>query len=400
MKKFWLVFKYEFLSHVLRKRFIFALLSMPLFVILLVGVGFLAVWADYDGRPMGYVDNSGAFKDALRPPSNAEALFPPIEIVAYPTEQQARQDLEAKKIQTYFVIDVAYLKNGKVKMVAADASKENTRNDFNDFLKYNLLQTQPPEIAKRVLNGPDVTIQSLSSSRRMNNNDILNIILPVVAGLLFVVLINTSGSYLVQALVDEKENRTMEIVVTSVSPGQLMAGKIVGDLCVGWTELVAWLGFGLLGLAFARRFIPGAGTLDINMDTVWLTVLTLLPASIMVAALMAMAGATTTDSREAQQVAGLFTLPVMIPYFLLTQLMSSPNSPLSVGLSLFPLTAPISLAMRAAFTEIPTWQLIVSFSLLILCAAGALWVSSRAFRLGMLRYGKRLPWRVIFGKAG
>ena len=118
------------------------------------------------------------------------------------------------------------------------------------------------------------------------------------------------------------------------------------------------------------------------------------------AALMAMAGATTTDSREAQQVAGLFTLPVMVPYFLLETLMSSPNSPLAVGLSLFPLTAPISLSMRAAFTEIPSWQLIVSFSLLILCAIGALWVSSRAFRLGMLRYGKRLPWRVIFGKAG
>src|SRR5512142_1680756 len=109
MKKFWLVFKHEYLSHVLRKRFIFALLSMPLFVVLLVGVGFLAVWSDYDGRPMGYVDNSGVFTDAVPVPVNADALFPPINILAYTSEQQARQDLDARKIQTYFVIDASYL---------------------------------------------------------------------------------------------------------------------------------------------------------------------------------------------------------------------------------------------------------------------------------------------------
>jgi ABC-2 type transport system permease protein len=281
-----------------------------------------------------------------------------------------------------------------------DATKENTRDEFDSFLHYNLLRGQSDAVRTRLLSGPDITIQSLSSSRRMDKNEFLNILLPLVSGILFVVVINTSGTYLVQALVEEKENRTMEIVVTSVSPGQLMAGKVVGDLLVGLTELVVWLFFGFLAFFFAQRYFPGAENLRINMDSLWLMVLTLLPAFVMVAALMALAGVTTTDSREAQQMAGLFTLPIMIPFFLLTQLMQSPNSPLSIGLSLFPLTAPISMPMRVAFTEVPIWQIGVCLALLVLCAAGALWLAGRAFRLGMLRYGKKLPWRAIFAKGG
>jgi ABC-2 type transport system permease protein len=106
-----------------------------------------------------------------------------------------------------------------------------------------------------------------------------------------------------------------------------------------------------------------------------------------------------SDTREAQQVAGLFTLPVVVPFWLLMPLMESPNSPLSVGLSLFPLTAPISMAVRAAFTDVPAWQIALCIGLLVVCAFGALWIAGRAFRMGMLRYGKRLTWREIFRKA-
>ena len=67
---------------------------------------------------------------------------------------------------------------------------------------------------------------------------------------------------------------------------------------------------------------------------------------------------------------------------------------------MFPLTAPITLPLRAAFTDVPAWQFITSILLLILCALGALWLAGRTFRMGMLRYGKRLAWREIFGKAG
>jgi ABC-2 type transport system permease protein len=399
MTKFWLVFRNEYLRHVLRKRFIFALLSMPLFVGLLVGVGILAVWADYDGRPVGYVDPSGFFKNARSVPQKSDSLFPPLIIKAYSTITDVKTALENQQIQAYFIIDSHYLDNGQVEATAQGTIKDSTRQDFQSFLRYNLLAGQTDQVAERVLNGPEIVIQSLNTNRKMAGNEFINILLPLVSGLLFIVVVNTSGSYLVQALIEEKENRTMEIVITSVSDQQLMAGKVVGNLSVGLTELIIWLLFGFLGFVIAQRYFPGAQNLNINMDFVALMIITLLPAFVMVAALMAAIGSTSTNSREAQQWAGLFTLPIVIPFWLIVPLMESPNSPLAVGLSLFPLTAPITLPLRAAFTEVPAWQIGVSLLLLVACAIGALWLAGRTFRLGMLRYGKRLAWREVFRKA-
>jgi ABC-2 type transport system permease protein len=113
---------------------------------------------------------------------------------------------------------------------------------------------------------------------------------------------------------------------------------------------------------------------------------------------MAIAGAMATDSREAQQVAGLLTLPIFIPYWFATPLLSNPYSPLAIGLSLFPLTAPVALPLRASVAQIPVWQNVLAVSLLTLFAAAALWLAARVFRMGMLQYGKRLEWREIFSR--
>jgi ABC-2 type transport system permease protein len=120
------------------------------------------------------------------------------------------------------------------------------------------------------------------------------------------------------------------------------------------------------------------------------------PAFIMIAGLMAAVGAMVTEGREAQQMATIFTLPLFVPLWFVGPLMTNPNSPLVVGMSLFPLTSPMTMPLRAAFTTVPTWQLVTSLAILYLCAAGALILAGRAFRIGMLQYGRRIKWREIF----
>ena len=399
MRKFWLIFRNEYLRHVKRKRFIFALLSMPLFVGLMVGVGLLAVWADYDSRPVAYMDQSGFFANAVPVPEGTDSLFPPTKFIAYSNENEAKTALVDQQVQAFFLIDANYLNNGKVTLFTDNTVKDTTRNDFQKFLRYNLLTGLPAQTSDRLIEGPDIVVQSLKSNRNMAGNEFVSLLMPLVAGLLFIVVVNTSGSYLVQALVEEKENRTMEIVVTSVSHSQLMSGKVAGNLAVGLTELVVWLAFGFLGFIIAQRYIPGAQNLKIGSEFVLLMILTLLPAFVMVAGLMAAIGATSSDTREAQQWAGLFTLPIVIPFWLIVPLMESPNSALAVALSLIPITAPITMPLRAAFTEVPPWQIIASLALLVASAFGSLWLAGRTFRLGMLRYGKRLSWREVFRKA-
>jgi ABC-2 type transport system permease protein len=227
----------------------------------------------------------------------------------------------------------------------------------------------------------------------------MTIILPLLAGILFMIAINTSGGYLMHAVVEEKENRTMEVIVTSISPNQLIAAKTIGNLAVGLTQLVIWILFVLILMPLVKYFVPSIGNMGVDPTSILLMAAVFLPAFVMVGALMAAVGATATESREAQQIAGLFTLPIVVPYWFVSAIMLSPNSPLSVGMSLFPLTAPVALPLRAAFTTIPIWQTALTISLLIICALGALWIAGRAFRLGMLRYGKRLAFKEIFSRA-
>jgi ABC-2 type transport system permease protein len=106
-------------------------------------------------------------------------------------------------------------------------------------------------------------------------------------------------------------------------------------------------------------------------------------------------GSAVSELRHAQQIAGFLNLAFMIPFFFIVLIMVQPNSPLVVGLTLFPVTAFATIALRWGLSDIPTWQLIVSWLILVITATISLWVSSRVFRSGMLHYGQDLNLRSI-----
>jgi ABC-2 type transport system permease protein len=222
---------------------------------------------------------------------------------------------------------------------------------------------------------------------------------PFVAGLMFFIVVMTSGGYLLQAVVEEKENRTMEIMVTSVSPNQLMTGKIIGNIAVGLTQLFFWLIFGWIGLKIGGFFWPVLQDFSLPTNYVLVLFLVLLPSFVMVAAIMSAIGSTMTETREAQQISSLFSLPIMIPYYLASPIMMNPNSILAIALSFFPLTAPVTILIRMAVTVVPLWQIVLNVLILILFAIAAIWFAGRAFRMGMLRYGKKLSIKEVLGKA-
>ncbi|HWQ47224.1 MAG TPA: ABC transporter permease [Longilinea sp.] len=396
MKKVWLIFKHEYLRHVLRKRFLFGLLSFPLIGILVIGVIALEIAVQMDNTPIGYVNDPQIFTQLQPLPEEDNSIFSSSPVITFATEDEARTALDTGEIQAYFVLDPGYLDNGQARMVAQEAVADNVEGDFGDVLRYNLTLTQPPEVINRLSEGDTVISRSLDGTREADTNNFLILLVPLLVGLIFIVAINTSGSYLLQAVVEEKENRTMEIIVTSVSPGQLMAAKTIGNLSVGLTQLIVWVLFALLTVFFTRNLLPIGLSFDLDPAFIILLVLTLLPAFIMIGGLMAAIGAMASESREAQQIAGLFTLPIMIPYWFISAIMLNPNGGLSVALSMIPFTAPVALPLRAAFTTIPIWQIGLAIGLLVLCAIGSLWLAGRLFRIGMLRYGKRLRWNEIF----
>jgi ABC-2 type transport system permease protein len=397
MIKFWRIASHEYLRHVLRKRFIFALLSLPLMIVVIALVGFLAVAVETSSKPAGYVDLSGWLSNPIAfPDPEKGGLFKDVNLLRFDSEKEARQALDAKQIQAYYVLESDYLQTGKVRLVAYEPPSSNVSDAFTQFLRANLLSQTPADVSNRILEGSQVVVRSPDAGRQFDSTQWYNMLLPILAGILFIIVINISGGYLLQAIVEEKENRMIEIVVTSVSPNQLMAGKVIGNLSVGLTQLLIWILFPAAAFLVLRTRVAVLQTVRFDTEFAVLSLLTLLLAFVMIAALMATIGATVAEAREAQQISGLFTLPMVVPFWFISQIMMNPNGTLAAALSIFPLTAPISLPLRAAFTSIPIWQMVLSLGLLAFSAVASVWFAGRAFRLGMLRYGKRIRLKEIF----
>ena len=397
MNRIWLVLKHEYLRHITKKRFILAILSLPLFIVVIIGVGMFSALISTDFSPVGYVDNSGLLRNPIYQEEKESSIFnKPIKFLKFDDETIARNALINGEIQAIYILNEDYMETGKGRIIANEFPGSEVTDQFLDLLRLNLLKSLDPDIIDRVIDGADVEIQSAEDNRSTNNENFLTLMLPFISGLLFILAVNISGGYLLQAVVEEKENRTMEIVITSVSPTQLMTGKIIGNLGVGLTQLVIWILFGAIGIIFATNTFPELKLAQIDSKFLIIVLLTFIPAFVMVSALMATLGATTTDVKEAQQVAGLFTLPIAMPFWFSNLLIENPNSPFAIFLSIFPLTAPISLPLRVAFTNVPLWQTAITIVLLISIAIFSLWLAGKAFRLGMLRYGKRLSFKEIF----
>ena len=399
MSKFWRIAWQEYSRHVFRKRFLLALFSVPLLLAFMAILIFVIVWTNTSSTPIGYIDQSGLLAGAIPQPP---AKFPErtIRMQAYPDEASARTDLDAGNLQAYYVIPQDYLQSGHLVEYYNKEPKGMAASQFTDFLKANLLVNVPPQIATRIQLGSTFIVVSADKTRQASQDQIVNIVLPFIAGILFIVAMSTSSGYLLQAVVEEKENRTMEIMVTSVSPGQLMSGKTIADMAVGLTQLLVWSIFILLILIIGKSYVSFLSGFTFPVETIALLSAVMIPAFIMISGLMAAIGATVTEGSEGQQIMGLFTIPIWLPYILIAVFIQNPNSPLAVIMTLFPLTAPMTIAIRMAFTTIPTWQYLTSLIILLISAAGAVWLAGRAFRLGMLRYGQRLRLREIFSHQG
>lgn len=395
MNKFWRVAIHEYRRHVLRRRFLFALLSVPGLILVMILVGFMIATANRSDLPVGYVDQSGLLANPL-PPPEPDPSNDPLALVAFQTQSEAEADLESKEIQAYYLLPPDYQRTGRAQLFYVTELSSDAEEQFADFLRLNLLRDQPEAVANRLISGDNLTVRTPDGSREMSERDWFNIFTPFAAGLAFIIAIFTTSGYLMQAVVEEKENRTIELLITSVSPFQMMAGKIIGIIGVGLTQIVAWLSVAFLAVLIGRSTFDWLQALTISPGFVGLMVVVMLPSFVLVAALMAAVGATVTEAREGQQVSGLFTLPVMVPYWFTYQIMSNPNGSLAIVLSYFPLTAPVALTMRAGFTALSLGEVLLSVGLLVLSAIAALWLAGRAFRLGMLRYGQRVNLRELF----
>jgi ABC-2 type transport system permease protein len=395
MSKVWQIAEQQFRQEVLKRGFLLALLSLPLFLGLMIGMGALGNALNRHEVVIGYVDPAGAL---VRTPLPAESSRASLRRFDTPAAAQAA--LEGGQVSAYYLLPDDPELTGRSELVYFQRPDDAALHSVEDTVRRNLMAGQPPEVVDRLIAGPLLTVRAAALGREFGaRGPRASDVMPLVVAVLTVFLVLTVSGTLMEALVVEKENRTVEIVMTSVSPGRLMAGKILGIAGMALILLVAWVLFfvaaawlgGVLGIAWLQDVRP-------NWRDLGLLAVVALPSLLFISALMAMIGATLAHAEEAGQIGALTFMVLLLPIYLFFMFARDPHGPLSIAFSLVPVTAVAALATRSMFAQVPASQYVIAALVSLLCAVVTIWLTGRAFRASMLRYGQRLRLGRLLGR--
>ncbi len=384
MARIWLIAKHEYLTNLKRRSFLFGAFGIPIITILLMTLVFGVIINNetdvtHIGN-VGYVDQSGVLAKKISEPSYFRD---------YPSEDAAKAALDSGAIGAYFVVPADYLNSGDIKAISTTSIPDALNSDLDSYLRANLSAGLDPQTAARLQDPMETSIRTLDNGRVIKDSAVGGLFLmPIIFVMVFLFASQTTGSYLMSGVVEEKSNRIMEILITSVTPLQLLFGKIIGLGLLGLTQLLIWLIGGYITLMVGHNlsFLEGV---TIPPDLLIVGIVYFLLGYFLLATIMAGIGVVIGSEQESRQFAAIFTIVLIIPFFLITSFITDPNGTVVTVLSLFPLTAPISVILRVGFSSIPTWQLIASIVILLLTSLVTAWVSARIFRWALLLYGKR-----------
>ena len=395
MHKFWLVAKQEYRNRTFQRSFIIGTLIIPVMIAIVIGVTILIIAQEMDDRPFGYVDYSGTLSKATMPQNEKET----VDIIAFPDIASAESALYAEEIQGFHILPEDYLDTLFVDLYyLEEAPASRVLRDFDDYVRANIISDSPTAGQVRLMEGTELTVRSMNGSREFQDNGsgVITVILPFAIAMFFLFAIMGASGYFLQVVTDEKENRTMEIMVTSISPLQLIGGKSVALVAVGLTQLGIWVASIAIAWIFAKNFFEELQSVQLPWDVLIILAIFFIPSYAIIAGLMICIGSIVSELQEGQQISGVFNLLFTFPVFFAALVFANPNSPLMVFLSFWPTTSLITLIMRWGFTIIPWWQIALSWTICSITALAILWLATRLFRIGMLRYGQRITLKTAF----
>lgn len=381
----WLVARHEFLTNVRRRSFLFAAFGAPLFTILVMYIVFAITVESFGGTEgiglIGYVDESGVLAAAIDQPED----FRP-----YPDGNAARAAMDAGEIDGYFSLPSNYIDTGVVNLYLRSSSvPEGLYDQIDTFLIANIGSSVEADRLERLQDPVNTQLLTLDNGRLIRDSGIAGLFLtPIIFVMVFMLASQTSSGYLMSSVVEEKGNRIMEILITSVTPMQLLVGKIIGLGALGLLQLGIWMIGGAVALQLGQNTELLSGVY-IPPDMLMLGLIYFLLTYFLIASLMAGIGATAGGEQESRQLSSIFSLLLFLPFFFLYNLITDPNGTISTILTLLPFTSPVTTIFRMAFGTVPTWQLVVSLIVQIVTTVLIMWAAARVFRWSLLMYGKR-----------
>ena len=419
MSKIGIVIQREYFNRVKKKSFILLTILMPLIFIGLVGgTLFLSTIKDTTARVIMVVDSTGKYIHVLKDTEQFQFVIANDDHVDF--RSQSNQSVYATLVITKDLLeDPSALTLYSQKQVTPDTEKAITRQ-LDDFLRDEKIESYQIPDLKRIMAESKISVQMKtvkwdeSGNEKASSTEIASLIGMLFTFVIFI-FIFTCGGMVMQGVLEEKTNRIVELMVSSVKPFELMMGKIIGIGLVVLTQFLLWaILFGMISVSasfiFALFVSPeiistAAATasvppVDISQKIFELLgsvnlleislyfIIFFIGGYLLYASIFAAVGAMVNNQEDTQQ----FMMPIMIlavfAFYTGIYSMQNPDGPLAYWTSLFPLSSPIVMMIRLPF-DIPWWQKIVSIGLLYLTAILMIKLTGKIYRIGILMYGKK-----------
>lgn len=411
MKKTLMIMAAEIRTSLRRKSFVIIAIVVPLLLgLIALGIGLVnrnameTVLADVAASPAppsalaGYVDAGNLIR-------TVPADLPADRLLRYDDAAAARAALDAGAIAGYYVIAPDYLQSGAVTYITQDFSVLSDSLDtslMEQLLLINLLGGDA-SLASAVQQPFQVQATSLAPVVAASEESWISELFPLFMVLVLYMALIIPGGILVNALIDEKKNRVMEVLMTSVSPAQMVTGKVAALGLLGLLMTALWLGvlWSIARFGGSALSIPAGFSLPTGL-LAWALVY-FLGGYAIYGAQFAGIGALAPDVNQTKSVTWIVMLPIIVAYMFMAVAFDNPTGPFAVALSLFPLTSSVAMIGRMAATEVPLWQAVLAALLQFVTAYFIIRLTAQMFRAQYLLTGQPLTaksfYRTLLGRA-
>jgi ABC-2 type transport system permease protein len=439
MNKTLLILKREYLTRVKKKSFIIMTLLVPLMMAALTILpAYLATMDDKEERTIAVYDPTSLILNQLE--SNEFTKF---HYIPEPEFQELRKNFKSDKYYAVLHIPVNILTTGHAEMI----SDKQVTFDIKNLITRRIENIIEGEKRKQVIDEigvPDLekklastktnitldTIKMGEEGKAVKSSTEIAMAIGYVAGFLIYMFVFIYGTMVMRGVMEEKSNRIVEVIISSVKPFQLLFGKIIGIGFVGLTQIGIWI---ILAIAIttglttfagqgsaetaaqAQNIMSGPGMQQIANNpeaqnkvveiigmignlNVPLIVFGLffyfICGFILYASLMGAIGSAVDSDEDAQQMMLPVTMPLIFSIIILFAVAKNPEGPLAFWASMIPLTSPVTMMVRIPY-GVPAWEIVLSMSLLLGTILGTIWMAGKIYRTGILMYGKKVNFKEI-----
>jgi ABC-2 type transport system permease protein len=416
-----LVLKREYLTRIRSKAFIVTTLLVPLGIVVLFGIGFfMAVWESETEHTIGIVDQTDVLYPRLkelnprRYTNMSDTQIDSIRSMVIRGEIEGYIVLTETNIDSARSPELVYGGGGGVGL------QTSLRNELADVIREERLSRSnvSDEVKQIFETRPGLDSRKLTQEGRETEDDTgFLTVVGMFMGIVIFTALFSYGGLITRSVIEEKTNRIIEVITSSVKPIELLVGKIFGVAALGLTQfafwIVAFLGLGTIAGPLAATFMgsqlaaPALSEETDGMEAaafdlpaiepsliVWFIVFFLLGYFIY-SSLFAAIGAAVDSETDTQQLMLPIMTPILIAYLLLFRIMEEPDSSLAVITSIIPFFSPILMVTRIAITDVPLWELSLTIVLMIGTFTATMWLSAKIYSVGILSYGKSAGYKEL-----